>query len=51
MAFRAVITNVLLHLHGAEFANDPRPQQKADKKGCQAGINGPKRNVTKYIKD
>jgi hypothetical protein len=51
MTLGAIITDVLFHLHTAELSNDPRSQQKTDKKGRQAGINGPKGNVSKYIKD
>jgi hypothetical protein len=50
MTLGTIITDVLPHLHAAELSNDPRPQQKTNKKGRQAGINGPKGNVSKYIK-
>jgi hypothetical protein len=51
MTLGTIVTNVLSHLQSAEFANDPWPQQEADKKCRQAGINGPKRNVPKYVTD
>jgi hypothetical protein len=46
-----VVPDVLTNLHGAQFADHPRPQEKADEKSRQAGINRPERNVTKYVKD
>ena len=50
MALGAIVPDVLAHLHAAELANDPGTQQKTDKKSRQAGINGPKGNVSEYIK-
>ena len=46
-----VIPDVLTHLHGAQFADHPRPQQKADEKGRQAGIDRPERDVTKDVEN
>jgi hypothetical protein len=50
MRLGAVIPDVLPDLHFPQFADHPGSQQKADKKGRQAGVNGPERNVTEYVK-
>jgi hypothetical protein len=51
MSLGTVVPDVLTNLHGGQFADHPRSQEKTDEKSRQAGINRPKRNVTKYVKD
>jgi hypothetical protein len=39
----------LTDLHNAEFPDDPRPQQKADQKTSESGINRAKGDIPKYV--